>query len=358
MLDILDTAGQEEFSAMRDQYTKTGQAFMLVFDMTSRSSFDSLQNYFRQVTLVKDTENAAIVIVANKCDLYQTRVVAMEEGQDVAKAWGCPYVETSAKNNINIGEAYSLIFRQATRYCGDITDPKIVMLGDGGVGKSAISIQYIQGNGGSTVPELSFDYYSGSSSSSGVKSGKRSSSIWDKVSGLFNKDSSKKKNPSIQSSSASNTTTSPPAAAPTPAPAVTSTSSAPAPVLAASSAPVAKQVPKKITPKSTEGLVLLQSASGYWNLNVELAAQIDVSLDELKKAIPANTNENVWSTVIAIAYFRNVFKNAEDEWILIVQKAETWLVKETGDRAIFDKLYKNAVKNFLRMRILCNINTL
>jgi len=288
----------------------------------------------------------------------------MEEGQDLAKAWGCPYVETSAKNNINISEAYNLIFRQATRYCGDITDPKVVMLGDGGVGKSAISIQYIQGSGGTTVPELSFDYYSGSSSLGSVKSAKRSSSIWDKVSGLFSKDSSKKRTQSIQSSSApsttttttTSTTTSPPA--PTPTTAVASTSSAPTPapvpvpVLAASSAPIAKQVPKKITPKSTEGLVLLQSASGYWNLNVELAAQIDVSLDDLKKAVPANTSENVWSTVIAIAYFRNILKNAEDEWILIVQKAETWLVKETGDRAIFDQLYKNAVKFYEDAHIL------
>jgi len=272
----------------------------------------------------------------------------MEEGQDLAKAWGCPYIETSAKSNINIGEAYNYISRQITRYHGGISDPSISIIGDGGVGKSAINMQYIQGTGGTTISELSFDYFSGGTSgdtkSSAVK-GKRNT-IWNSVSSIFSRDSKKRTQsvPSIQpaiTTVSSNSQPVPPA--PAPVSASVSTPSAPTPTLA-SPVSTQKQVQKKAIAKSPEGLVLLQAASGYWILNDTLATQIGVSCNDLKKGLPLNTTENVWGTVIAIAYLKNALREAEDEWILIVQKAEGWLIKEIGDRVIYDQLYKTAVK--------------
>ncbi|CAI4780361.1 BAF_collapsed_G0051360.mRNA.1.CDS.1 [Saccharomyces cerevisiae] len=53
ILDILDTAGQEEYSAMREQYMRTGEGFLLVYSVTSRNSFDELLSYYQQIQRVK-----------------------------------------------------------------------------------------------------------------------------------------------------------------------------------------------------------------------------------------------------------------------------------------------------------------
>lgn len=59
-LDILDTAGQEEFSAMREQYMRTGEGFLLVFSLTDRGSFDEVSHFHTQILRVKDCEEFPI----------------------------------------------------------------------------------------------------------------------------------------------------------------------------------------------------------------------------------------------------------------------------------------------------------
>lgn len=56
LLDILDTAGQEEYSAMRDQYMRTGEGFLLVFAVNNAKSFDDISSYREQIKRVKDAE--------------------------------------------------------------------------------------------------------------------------------------------------------------------------------------------------------------------------------------------------------------------------------------------------------------
>jgi small GTP-binding protein len=98
LLDILDTAGQEEYSAMRDQYMRTGQGFLCVYAITSRSSFDEISSFREQILRVKDADKVPMVVVGNKCDLESERQVSKAEGQDLAKSFGCPFLETSAKS--------------------------------------------------------------------------------------------------------------------------------------------------------------------------------------------------------------------------------------------------------------------
>lgn len=64
LLDILDTAGQEEYSAMRDQYMRTGQGFILVFAITSRSSFDEIASFREQILRVKDKDKVPMILVS------------------------------------------------------------------------------------------------------------------------------------------------------------------------------------------------------------------------------------------------------------------------------------------------------
>uniref|UniRef100_A0A8C9S2W7 Ras-related protein Rap-1b n=1 Tax=Scleropages formosus TaxID=113540 RepID=A0A8C9S2W7_SCLFO len=105
MLEILDTAGTEQFTAMRDLYMKNGQGFALVYSITAQSTFNDLQDLREQILRVKDTEDVPMILVGNKCDLEEERVVGKEQGQNLARQWNhCAFLESSAKSKINVLE--------------------------------------------------------------------------------------------------------------------------------------------------------------------------------------------------------------------------------------------------------------
>ena len=110
-MDILDTAGQEEFSAMRDQYMRTGQGFLMVYDITTRTSFDEISSFRSQILRVKEDDNVPCVLVGNKSDLATQRVVTTTEGADLAKSFNCPFLESSAKARINVEESFFALVR-------------------------------------------------------------------------------------------------------------------------------------------------------------------------------------------------------------------------------------------------------
>lgn len=83
LLDILDTAGQEEYSAMRDQYMRTGEGFLLVFAVNSAKSFEDIGTYREQIKRVKDAEEVPMVLVGNKCDLPNW-AVDMSQAREVS----------------------------------------------------------------------------------------------------------------------------------------------------------------------------------------------------------------------------------------------------------------------------------
>ncbi|KAL3866378.1 hypothetical protein ACJMK2_043681 [Sinanodonta woodiana] len=95
-LDILDTAGQPEFTAMREQYMRKGEGFILCYSITDRRSFDEVMQYKKLIERVRCQEDIPLVIVGNKCDLEDRRQVRTEEGMALAQRLGCKFYETSA----------------------------------------------------------------------------------------------------------------------------------------------------------------------------------------------------------------------------------------------------------------------
>ncbi|PHH68731.1 hypothetical protein CDD80_7282 [Ophiocordyceps camponoti-rufipedis] len=117
LLDVLDTAGQEEYSAMREQYMRTGEGFLLVYSISSRQSFDEITTFQQQILRVKDKDYFPMVVVGNKCDLDEReREVTWQEGDALAKSFGCKFIETSAKSRINVDKAFYDIVREIRRY--------------------------------------------------------------------------------------------------------------------------------------------------------------------------------------------------------------------------------------------------
>ena len=111
-LDILDTAGQEEYSALRDQYMRSGQGFLLVFSIIERQSFEEIRNYYEQILRVKDRDEFPMVLAGNKCDLEDKRLVSTLEGRNRGQEWGIPFFETSAKVPVNVDEVFHQLVRE------------------------------------------------------------------------------------------------------------------------------------------------------------------------------------------------------------------------------------------------------
>ncbi|CAO3670532.1 unnamed protein product [Umbelopsis ramanniana] len=116
LLDVLDTAGQEEYSAMREQYMRNGEGFLLVYSITSRQSFEEINTFYQQICRVKDRDVFPMVLIANKSDLEKDRQVSSHEGRDLARNFGCTFVETSAKQRVNVDEAFFHVVRDIRRF--------------------------------------------------------------------------------------------------------------------------------------------------------------------------------------------------------------------------------------------------
>ena len=105
MLEILDTAGTEQFTAMRDLYMKNGQGFVLAYSITAQSTFNDLSDLREQILRVKDSDEVPMVLVGNKCDLEDERVVGKDQGMNLARQFGnCSFMETSAKAKIGVND--------------------------------------------------------------------------------------------------------------------------------------------------------------------------------------------------------------------------------------------------------------
>jgi len=108
----LDTAGQEEYSAMRDQYIRTGDGFLIVYDVTKKSSLDDVKEFLLAISRAKDENAFPLVIAGNKIDLDNEREVSKEEGETFSKTVGAQFYETSAKDDVNVELCYYDLVRQ------------------------------------------------------------------------------------------------------------------------------------------------------------------------------------------------------------------------------------------------------
>ena len=114
LMDVLDTAGQEEFAAMRDSYMRSGEGFIYLYSIVERASFEEISAFFTQTERVKDRPFKEIptLLAANKVDLDDLRTVDTREGSDMAKQNGMAFFEVSAKTRTNVDEVFFQIVRE------------------------------------------------------------------------------------------------------------------------------------------------------------------------------------------------------------------------------------------------------
>merc|ERR1712111_244557 len=112
VLEILDTAGTEQFASMRDLYIKNGQGFVVCYSLTNHQTFQDIKTMKEQIVRVKGTDRVPILLVGNKVDLEHQREVPTVEGMALAQIWGCSFVEASAKHRTNVNEVFAEIVRE------------------------------------------------------------------------------------------------------------------------------------------------------------------------------------------------------------------------------------------------------
>jgi len=106
-LQIWDTAGQERFRTITSAYYRGADGIIMVYDNTDSSTFENIDHWHHEVNRYAGENNPTCkVLVANKCDLESERQVSTEDGMKKAAALGIQFMETSAKDAINVEEAF------------------------------------------------------------------------------------------------------------------------------------------------------------------------------------------------------------------------------------------------------------
>ena len=110
-LQIWDTCGQERYRSISKNYYKGANAIILVFSLIDKKSFESVENWINQIK-EEASESILIILVGNKSDLIEKRVISYEEAEKLAKEFNINYFECSAKTGENINVAFNDLIEQ------------------------------------------------------------------------------------------------------------------------------------------------------------------------------------------------------------------------------------------------------
>ncbi|CAG8640732.1 18435_t:CDS:2, partial [Racocetra persica] len=104
-LQIWDTAGQERFRTITTAYYRGAMGILLVYDVTDERSFNNIRNWFSNIEQ-HASEGVNKILIGNKCDWVEKKAITKEQGQQLADEFKIKFLETSAKANINVEEAF------------------------------------------------------------------------------------------------------------------------------------------------------------------------------------------------------------------------------------------------------------
>jgi len=113
-LQIWDTAGQERFHTITTSYYRGAMGIMLVYDITQEKTFDNIAKWLRNID-EHASEGVERMILGNKCDMEDKRMVNKEKGEGIAREHGIKFYETSAKDNICVEEAFMKLTQDILR---------------------------------------------------------------------------------------------------------------------------------------------------------------------------------------------------------------------------------------------------
>ena len=117
-VEILDTAGEEDYQNMMDMWISFGEGFLLVFAINDKESFNLIKLKHDRILKGKHGVKCPILLVGNKQDLENERQVNYSEAKEMADKWGIEYIETSAKTNFNCKEVFEMLAQEIVQKKG------------------------------------------------------------------------------------------------------------------------------------------------------------------------------------------------------------------------------------------------
>ena len=108
-LRVMDTAGQEKFNAISENYYKQADCCLLMYDITSMDSFERIKDYYVETIKMKCKSDIKIILLGNKTDLNNQRQVSQDDGKDLAEKNGYMFMESSCKDNYNVSDAFTAL---------------------------------------------------------------------------------------------------------------------------------------------------------------------------------------------------------------------------------------------------------
>ena len=108
---IWDTAGQEKYKSITGAYFKGSKGALVVYDITQKSTYESLEKWVNDLKSAGDPK-ITIILIGNKSDLEENRQVSKEQGEEKAKSFGCAFLETSALSGDNIDKAFNMMVKE------------------------------------------------------------------------------------------------------------------------------------------------------------------------------------------------------------------------------------------------------
>ena len=107
-INLLDTAGQERFGTIANWYYRVSHAFIVVYDITNKESFDDLKYWMERLN-EKTSDKAVRFVVGTKVDLEVDRKVTFKEGESFAKSMGYRFCEVSSKSGRNVDQIFTTV---------------------------------------------------------------------------------------------------------------------------------------------------------------------------------------------------------------------------------------------------------
>jgi len=111
---ILDTAGQERYKSITSAYYKGAKGAFIVYDITNKSTFESVDKWIKDLNSYGD-KNLTMLLIGNKSDLEDKRIINKEEGEEKAKSFELGFIETSAYNGDNIDQAFDIMLKEVLK---------------------------------------------------------------------------------------------------------------------------------------------------------------------------------------------------------------------------------------------------
>lgn len=125
-LQLWDTAGQERYRTITTAYYRNAMGFVLMYDITSETSFHAIQDWCSQIKTYS-WENAQVVLVGNKCDLEEARVISKEHGSHLAQQIGVEFFESSAKDNVNVKAVFDCLVDGICENMAEVLDAEAAL---------------------------------------------------------------------------------------------------------------------------------------------------------------------------------------------------------------------------------------